>query len=432
MKSIFNQFKIRHASILVTGALLLFLGSCNLLEVENPNSLTVEDVSLPSSAEGLKNGQLNALMSGLGWTYAATSTISDEIYWTGSYESYKTFNEGRVAFDANEITVAGFPEISQARYMSDFAIEKLEEFDSNSELVDRSVLVRSYIYGALTRITIADSYDNFVFSNGTETSPAIGEDQMFTIYDQAISMLDKALPIAQAVGSSELEGQVLGLRARAKHAKGIWQKLNPKGSVPANPLVSGTGAVADAEDALDIMSADYKAVINYQAGNITNYLAGQVNSRGELTLTPDPDGSRAPFNDLKTGDPDPRVVAIAADFNDIQTYTESYSPLTWLSAREMHLIIAEELVGTNDIKARNEINTVRGLDGLPDMDVTDSFVEFIEHERRANLYLQGRRLNDMYRFGSQSPDWLPGEDASDTPGILLPIPTNEQLANPDL
>lgn len=432
MKSIFNQLKIRHATMLITGALLLFLGSCNLLEVENPNSLTVDDVSLPSSAEGLKNGQLNALMSGLGWTYAATSTVSDEIYWTGSYESYKTFGEGRIAFDANEITVAGYPEISQARYMSDFAIEKLEEFDSNSELTDRSILVRSYIYGALTRITIADSYDNFVFSDGTETSPAIGEGQMSTLYDQAIAMLDKALPIAQAIGNSELEGQVFGLRARAKHAKGVWQKLNPKGTTPANPLVSGTGAIADAEDALDIMSADYKAVIDYQAGNITNYLAGQVNSRGELTLTPDPDGSRAPFNDLKTGNPDPRVVAIAADFNDIQTYTESYSPFTWLSAREMHLIIAEELVGTNDIRARNEINTVRALDGLPDMDVTDDFVEFIEHERRANLYLQGRRLNDMYRFGSQSPDWLAGEDALETPGILLPIPTNEQLANPDL
>lgn len=432
MKSIFNQFKIRHATILVTGVLLLFLGSCNLLEVENPNSLTVEDVSLPSSAEGLKNGQLNALMSGLGWTYAATSTISDEIYWTGSYESYKTFNEGRVDFPSNEIIVAGFPEISQARYMSDFAIEKLEEFDSNSELADRSILVRSYIYGALTRITIADSYDNFVFSSGTETSPAIGEGQMSTVYDQAIGMLDKALPIAQAIGNTELESQVFGLRARAKHAKGIWQKLNPKGSTPTNPLVSGTGAVADAEAALAIMPADYKAIINYQAGNVTNYLAGQVNSRGELTLAQDTTGDRTAFNDLKTGQPDPRVIAIATDFNDIDTYTENYSPLTWLSAREMHLIIAEELAGSNPIRARNEINTVRSLDGLPDMEATDSFVAFIEHERRANLYLQNRRLNDMYRFGSVSPDWLPGEDALETPGILLPIPVNEQLANPDL
>jgi hypothetical protein len=425
MKNTKTNILTRYGSIFMLGALLFFMGSCNLLEVENPNSLTVDDVSSASSAAGLKNGQINALMSGMGWTYAATTTISDEIYWTGSYESYKTYSEGRINFDANEILVAGYPEISQARYMSDFAINKLEEFDANNELTDRSILAKSYIYSALTRITIADSYDNFVFSDGTETSPAIGEDQMFTLYDQAISSLNNALSIAQALNNDVLEAQVLGLRARAKHAKGVWNKLNPKGTIPSNPLVSGTGAVQDAEDALALMSADYKAVIDYQGPNITNYLAGQVNSRGELTLAD-------PFDDIVTGNPDPRAEAIINDFYDTQTYTENYSPLTWLSAREMHLIIAEELVGTDDITARNEINAVRDLDGLPFMQPGDDFELFIEHERRANLFLQGRRLNDMYRFGSQSPDWLPAEDAVETPGMLLPIPRNEQLANPDL
>src|SRR6056297_2353729 len=205
MKNTKIKIVTKFGSLFMLGALLFFMGSCNLLEVENPNSLTVEDVSAASSAEGLKNGQLNALMSGMGWTFAATTTISDEIYWTGSYESYKTFNEGLVGFDANEILVAGFPEISQARYMSDFAIEKLEEFDANGELSDQSILVRSYIYGALTRIVIADSYDNFVYSDGTETSPAIGSDQMFTVYDQAITLLDNALPKAQALNNDELE-----------------------------------------------------------------------------------------------------------------------------------------------------------------------------------------------------------------------------------
>ena len=425
MKNTKIKIVTKFGSLFMLGALLFFMGSCNLLEVENPNSLTVEDVSAASSAEGLKNGQLNALMSGMGWTFAATTTISDEIYWTGSYESYKTYNEGLVDFDANEILVAGFPEISQARYMSDFAIEKLEEFDANGELSDQSILVRSYIYGALTRIVIADSYDNFVYSDGTETSPAIGSDQMFTVYDQAITLLDNALPKAQALNNDELEAQVLGLRARAKHAKGVWNKLNPAGTVPANPLVSGTGAIQDAEDALALMSQDYKAIIDYNSPNVTNYLAGQVNSRGELTLSD-------PFDDIVTGNTDPRAEAIINDFYDTQTYTENYSPFTWLSAREMHLIIAEESVGTDDITARNEINAVRDLDGLPNMQPGDDFELFIEHERRANLLLQGRRLNDMYRFGSQSPNWLPNEDAVTTPGILLPIPRNEQLANPDL
>jgi len=395
------------------------------MDVENPNSLTAEDVGSPSSAAGLKNGVLNALMTGVGWTYASTSTISDEIYWTGSYESYKTYDEGRIAFEENEITVAGYAEISQARYMSDLAISKLEEFDSNNELNDRSILVRTYIYAALARITIADSYDDFVFSDGTETSPPIGEENMSTVYDEAINFLDKAVAMARDIGNTTYEMQALGVRARAKHAKGVWEKLNPKGTVPQNPLVSGTGASQDAEDALALMDQDYKAKFDYNSPQVANYLAGQVNSRGEITLSD-------PFNDIKTGNEDPRVKAIQEDFNNTDKYTENYSPLTWLSAREMHLIIAEEAVGTNDTKARNEINAVRALDGLPEMEPGDSFVEFIEHERRANLYLQGRRLNDMYRFGSQSDNWLQGEDALQTPGTFLPIPANEILANPDV
>ncbi|MEL7833237.1 RagB/SusD family nutrient uptake outer membrane protein [Fodinibius sp. N2] len=426
MERLFQKITTRYGAIPILVLSILFMGSCGIMDVENPNSLTEEDVSIPSSANGLKNGVLSALMTGTGWTYASISTVSDEIYWTGSYESYKTYNEGRVAFEENEITVAGYPEISEARYMSDLAVTRLEEFDSNGELNDRSILVRTYIYAALTRITIADTYDNFVFSDGRETSPPIGEENMSQLYDQAISMLNEAVSISREIENETYEMQALGVRARAKHAKGVWEKLNPKGDVPQDPLVSGTGASDDAEAALDLMTQDYKAQFNYNEPQLQNYLANQVNSRGEITLSD-------PFDDIKTGEEDPRVVDIQEDFEDIGTYTENYSPLTWLSAREMRLIIAEEAVGTNDTEARNQINAVRALDGLPDMELTDTnFEEFIEHERRANLYLQGRRLNDMYRFGSQSDNWLSGEDALETPGILLPIPANERLANPDV
>lgn len=425
MKKLIHRFQ-NHCSIIFLGAFfMLFLGSCDLMDVSNPNSLTEEDVNAPSSAEGLKNGVLNALMSGTGWTYAATSTISDEVYWTGSYESYKTFDEGRVDFPNNEITVSGFPEISQARYMTDLAIDRLEEFNSNGELNNPSVLVRTYIYGALTRITIADSYDNFVFSDGTETSSAIGEENMDQLYDQAIEMLDNAVAMAQDIGATTEEMQALGVRARAKHAKGVWEKLNPKGTTPEDPIVSGTGATEDAEAALDLMSEDYKAQFDYVGPQMLNYFGDQVNSRGEITL-------EEPFEDLKTGEADPRVVNIQEEFGDTETYTESYAPLTWLSAREMYLIIAEEAVPTDEAAARTQLNELRSLNGLPDIEAGDDLEEFIEHERRANLFLQGRRLNDMYRFGTESDNWLPTEDAVTMPGILLPIPSNETLANPDV
>lgn len=404
---------------------LIFTGCDQLLDVSNPNSLTEDDVTAPSSASALKNGTLNSLMVGTAWVYAATSTISDELYWTGSYESYKTFDEGRIDFVNNEITVSAFPEISEARYMADVAIENITQFDADGELEDRSILAKSYLYSAVIRITIADAFDNFVFSNKREASPPIGEDNMSQLYDQAITHATETLNIAQSLGNTELQAQALGVRARAKHAKGVWEKLNPKGSIPQDPLVSGTGASADALDALQLMSADYKAIFDYQSALLTNYLSTQVNQRQEMTIS-------APFDDLKTGDTDPRAEAARNDFTDEATYTELYPPLTWLSAREMHLIIAEEAIGNDDTEARNRMNIVRSLDGLPDVEPGDDLVSYIEHERRANLFLQGRRLNDMYRFGSQSGNWLPAEDAVQTPGTLLPIPSNELLANPNL
>lgn len=423
-----NIKKAIQYSLIFTVSLVLFTGCDDLLSVENPNTLTEEDVTNPTAANGLKNGVLHQLMVGTGWTWAATSTVSDELFWTGSYESYSDFDSGNLDVATNEIVVAGFPEISQARYMGDLAVKNITEIENNGNLDDPTTLTKALIYSALTKITIGENYDNFVISDKTETSPPVGESNMAsTFFDEAISLLDRAVNRAE---TDILEAQALALRARAKHAKGVWGKLNPKGSTPSDPLVAGTGATADAEAALALMDTDYKAQFDYQAALLDNYLAGQLNSRGEITPI-DPI-----FDDLKTGDTDPRAQAIINDFTDIATYTEDYPPLTWTSAREMHLIIAEEAAGqdanntgTDDAEARDHINTVRAMDNLPDVQSGDNLVDYIEHERRANLFLQGRRLNDMYRFGSSAPQW----DASQDPvGTLLPIPQNEIQANPDI
>jgi len=433
MKYLNMKMLTRCSTIFAVAFVLLFTGCENLLEVQNPNSLTEEDVTNPTSANGLKNGLLHQLMVGTGWTWAATTTASDELVWTGSYESYGDFDSGNLDVSTNEIVVAGFPEISQARYMGDLADSTLTSLESQGELSDPSLLTSTLIYSALTKITIAENYDNFVISDRQNTSPPVGEDNMDVAFiDAAITLLDRAVTRAE---TDLLRAQALGLRARAKHYKGVWEKLNPTGQVPSNPLVTGTGASADAQAALDLMATDYKAQFNYAAALFNNYLANQVNSRGEITPY---GGTDAPpiFNDPKTGDTDPRAEDIINDFTNIGLYTENYSPLTWTSAREMHLIIAEEAagedandIGPDDDEARDRINTVRSLDALPPIDLTDDLVTFIEHERRANLYLQGRRLNDMYRFGTSAPEW----DASQDPvGTLLPISESERQANPDM
>ena len=54
----------------------------------------------------------------------------------------------------------------------------------------------------------------------------------------------------------------------------------------------------------------------------------------------------------------------------------------------------------------------------------------LQHERRANLFLQGRRLPDMYRFGVTSVMWDAAEKL--TAGSFFPIPIREIRANENI
>jgi hypothetical protein len=54
----------------------------------------------------------------------------------------------------------------------------------------------------------------------------------------------------------------------------------------------------------------------------------------------------------------------------------------------------------------------------------------LEYERQVNLFLQSRRLQDLYRFGLSADVWLPGTDAAVAPGTLFPITQVELLSNP--
>ena len=53
------------------------------------------------------------------------------------------------------------------------------------------------------------------------------------------------------------------------------------------------------------------------------------------------------------------------------------------------------------------------------------------YSRQVNLYLQGRRLHDMYRFGIKDAKWLPSNIASKK-ACFFPIPAIERRTNPEV
>ena len=417
---------------LVLLAFSALMGCEGVLDVKNPNSVLESDLSNPSAATGIVNGANGTVVRGIGYVYAPYEAITDEVYWIGSRDAWNQLDKGDVSDFNNEFTDASWPFITAGRYMADKSVTLLEGFDAAATLVNRLDLARAYLYAGLVRVVIAETFSDFVISDKTVVGAPIGENNMTTLFDQAVTQLGKGLTIAQtgtAAANLELQRKILGVRARAQHSKAVRQLLIPSKTTPANPYVSVAGATADATAMLAVTgtAADYKWKIDYFSVTLFNEMAWELVGRSELQI------ERVPI-DAITGVRDTRMVADSTDFKNVAAYADRYSPITITSAREMHLIIAESFLAqatVDSANARTRLNTLRALNTLTAIAATNDIFASFKHERRANTFLQGKRLMDMYRFGVRDARWTSTLPAYTTPGTLLPVTIIERRANPN-
>ncbi len=425
------------------------LSGCNsLLDVSNPNNVVGEDLLDPTAATAVANGALYTVQEGYGYMLAPYSTVSDELHWIGSRDAWLELELGTPENPANEFTDFAFPFLAQGRWMADEAIKILEEHQTNGVLSDVTDLARAYLFAAISYINIADWMDDFALSDRRESGPPIGDDNMGVLYTTAIGYIGSGLALVGGSGS-DLERNLLALRARARHAAAVWNLIGPStASFPVgSPLVSDAQAVADANAALAIDDSDWKYQFDYGASTVWSDVGWQVNARLELRFGDDYIVAAADDNtrDLDAADRgvalqdpidnigDPRLDVIMTPFE----VGERYADLTLLSGHEMYLILAEDALAGGVVTGPNSfeqhINDVRDfggmtdwVDGGPGMPTAQ---DLLIHERRVNLFLQGRRLNDMYRFGIQSSMWQASRAAVTNPGTFLPITKIELDAN---
>lgn len=431
-----NKKNITKAGIRWAAAISILSVTACSLDVSNPNSLIEDDLSNPSAATSIANGALWTVSEGIGYISAPYFVITDEGTWTGSRDAWQQLEKGNISDFNNEFVDAAWPFLTEGRWMADKAIAQLTIFNDDGVLEDPTDLARSYLYSALVRIVIADMFDDFVFSDKKEEGVPFGPAGMSVLYDQAVTSLNSAETIAVAEEDTDLRIRIVALRARAHHAKAIWGKVNTSVNT-ASPYVSAAAANTDAAAALGLMGAgsDYVWQLDYAVGEAWNDLAWQVNGRLELAV-----GS-AISNTVVVGDTlpydpidnslDVRIAASVATFGDVSSGT-AYASLTIVSEREMHLILAEAALADGG-DPTTHINHIRAdLDGITAFagQITDGAM--LQHERRANLFMQGRRLSDMYRFGVTSVMWETSMDAVATPGTLFPIVIQERRANSNI
>ncbi|REL25043.1 hypothetical protein DYD21_16145 [Rhodohalobacter sp. SW132] len=418
------------ALVLITGFGLL---SCDILDVDNPNSLIEEDLNNPAAAPAIANGAEATLSRGLGNLLAPYSTVTDELTWIGTRDAWLALNQGETYDPLNEFVDGAYASINEARWTADNAILRIEAFRDAGSLQNITPLVRSYLYGAIVYLTIADSFDNFVISDRQDAGHPIGRENLLVLIDTAIEYTESGLELAST--GSDWETRLLAVRARALYSRALWNNLKPQLNTQ-NPLVESADAVSAAEEALAAIGSanDWRYQIEVTSETPSNNLAFQVNERLELRIDdtyvqPTSDNTRVESVTLE----DP-IDQIPAPFlvREIEEFTgaSEYADYTIVSARELHLIIAEDAGARQDEVAFSEaINNLRSLDGLTGYSGQITERELLEHSRQVNLFLQGRRLADLYRFEKTSPRW---SSSRMNPGIFFPITNSEITSNPNV
>lgn len=424
----------------------LMVAGCNVLEVDNPNNLIEEDLNNPSASTAMANGTEASVARALGAIFAPYHTATDELTWIGSRDAWSELDIGTVSNALNEFTDAAFPYVAEARWQADEFIGRLEGFKEDGTLPNNTALGRMYLYGAVIYTTIADMFEDFPLgSDRREGAPPVGPSNMSSLYDTALQYVDNGLQLVPE--GSEYETALMGLRARIQFSKSVWEKVNPPGQVASDPLVNNAGAVADAQAALEMMSDDFVYELELVAsspdlvvGDLS--MALQVNNRAELgfgttyidpssdgTYSPDDENSAVTFTDMITGEVHPHLKETIDQF----VAEREYADIPVVSAREMHLILAEAaLAGNPNVDFQAQINALRALDDLEPYDGQGDAAferQLLVQSRQVNLFLQGRRLADHYRFDDPSAEWT---GSRDEPGTFFPITITEIRANPNL
>lgn len=407
--------------------------SCDILDADNPNSLIEEDLNNPAAAPAIANGAEATLSRALGDLLAPYSTVTDELTWIGTRDAWLQIDQGETTDPLNEFVDGAYSSINEARWTADNAISRLEQFRQEGSLQNNVPLVRSYFYGALVYLKIADSFDNFVISDRQEAGHPIGRDNLHELIDTAIQYTETGLDLAE--DSSDWETRLLALKAKAYYSRALWDKLKPAVHTD-QPLVESSAAADGALEALAALGSgnDWRYQIEVTSETPSNNMAFQVNERLELRISdaygqPNSEGTRidsVSLNDPIDGIPAPVLVRDVEEF----TSAREYANYTVLSARELHLIVAEDAAARGDADGFTAaVNNLRVLDDLTDYNGQITEIDLIEHSRRVNLFLQGQRLADLYRFESESPNW---SSARVNIGAFFPITNSEITSNPNV
>jgi len=408
------QYKFRSFVFLFGLILGLLFTGCGIFEVDNPGEIVEEDldneIAIPALVAGA-GGDLFYIFGYLDSAPVFSGMLVDEIQHVGSYPDWRQVDDPNLVITVESISLNNLHDnCARARWVADDGARRIKDL-LGDQAASSEDLAQILVYSGFAHLLLGDLFGAVPFDGG----PLVAQEQ---VYQRAIARFTEAMTVATAAGATEWVHAALAGRIRAYHA--------------VNDL---TNAVADIQQ----LPAGYRfdAVFSENTDREKNWCYWANITRNECSVSPEIVALYQETNDPRIRCTDNGV---GGDGNRpwwIQDkYTSYSSPIRLAGWQEFELIQAEAKLNIGDLAgAITHINNVRtGIvidDGqntpLPLREASSNAAEVLEwliHERRVELFFEGRRLADCRHFG------LLSIIKNDPP--FFPIPSNELDTNPNL
>ena len=414
-------------------ALVAFGAACgSALDVPNPQAFGDDALNNPIILKNVANGAEGSLHQAFDDYIVYTELLSDEIESTSTWIDWEDVSEGRVRHDwPNQFSFSFTQDqILQARFAAQSATERIN-----------NVLAADAATSPLRAQTmLVDALSDLLLGTGYCESPLVPDGPRSPdteVFAQAVTKFTAGLEAAQAItGDADAQRK--------------WTNVAHAGRARAN-LMAGNydAAKADAQavdptfeyDALYSEAGGYNTTSNpgeqfnqnrNRSGGLRRLYHSRVHVIDSVTT------GEAYLRDWSSGQDDHRMAVTRFEgqlgvnnrfaYYGITKYADRTSPIRMLSKIESNLVEAEVAMRAGDYATEaNILNVMRARPGvaLPPITITTAAQaqDALVNERMAELWVEGSRMQDLYRFN------LVTQILGPSRATKLPLSTTEVLNN---
>ena len=407
------------------------LAACDF-KVVNPGPVPAENLDKSTTAAGIVNGAGRDLSSALNWIAYTGGAVAREIFPAGSTGSFGISAQQQVGKLLDDDIDTHWQFAQRARFEAEDGARHLKGSLGGGFASD-TLGAKILIWAGYANRLLGENMCDAVIDGGPK--------QAYTVYlTRADSELTEALGIANTTKVTKFINAALAARASVRFDLGrVAEAVTDANAIPDNFVFTMPYFITDQDQYNRIFWST--ANQPYRAHTVWNTVYQQY-----YTDTKDP---RVPWaTDPAASVGDAAVLSLGrVPWYKEMKFAKQDAAINLSSGWEMRLIEAEAKLGANDVPgAMTLINKHRVALGLTAWSATTPAEAWtaLRRERGIELWLEGRRLNDLRRWkaanqpGTMSPLEQVGTGANGAPSYLtqqdlcFPIAKSEKDNNPNL